>query len=215
MRWGFVPSRLKCNGFDDLSRHPALGGVIPLGDAPLAKVEVGSADDFVVGDHVVFYNHASYDALVRALGGIWRLENAVVIDAKGGDRRYQGHGYFSPVSEDHLLAGMFRQYNKHVDAAKAIINRIERSRTTVDRQRAEAELGTKYPAVRRKSSGPGWEIAGLGFGRAGVWGLQHLSKEVYRRLGGNASPWFISPFDGKIWARRPAQGLPWGAGSQP
>ncbi len=89
---GALPLRLKWNGFTDLLRTPAISSATT---APLKEVEVSSKNDLIVGDHVVFYNHESYDALIEGVGGIWRLENAIVIDRVNGQLRYQGHGYLA------------------------------------------------------------------------------------------------------------------------
>src|SRR5262249_20251110 len=46
-------------------------------------------DDLQVGDHLIVYNHPAYDHLT--LHGVWRLENAVVVQTLP-EIRMQGHG---------------------------------------------------------------------------------------------------------------------------
>ncbi|MGH3923442.1 MAG: hypothetical protein ACRDTT_11350 [Pseudonocardiaceae bacterium] len=65
--------------------------------------------DFVIGDHVVFYNHPMYDALIRGVGGVWRLENAILVDRQGSTDLFQGYGYTTPVTKQHMFESMRRQ----------------------------------------------------------------------------------------------------------
>lgn len=195
--------RLKWNGFEELVRRPAVTMglvVIPMAPtAPLQRVTVSSRDDLVVGDHVVFYNHASYDALIQQVGGIWRLENAIVIDRVGGQLRYQGHGYFSPVTEDVLLAGMIRQYNRHIDEARAIVHRIDHGSAS-QRASAEADRLARYSNVRRKLGG-GWEVSGSGLcGTPVTRDLTHLTPAE--------APGLIHPCGGGISVSRPVERIP-------
>jgi hypothetical protein len=204
--------RMKWNGFDDLLNVPSVrlhlqfpfvGGMdvdVPVATtAPLQSVTVAGRGDLIVGDHVVFYNHESYDALIEGTGGIWRLENAIVIDRRGGQLRYQGHGYFSPVTEDALLAGMIRQYNLHIDEARAIVYRIEHGRAGA-RTAALSELADKYPNVVRKATG-GWEIRGTGLcGNVVVRDLRRLTRAE--------APGLVHPCSGDIWVNRPVEATP-------
>jgi len=50
---------------------------------PLTAVTLGSESELVVGDHVVFYNHATYDALTENDPDVWKLENAIIVDGGG------------------------------------------------------------------------------------------------------------------------------------
>lgn len=198
VRLGFVNPILKWNGFDDLE-HP---NIVPMSTPPFFRieaahqtVEVASEDDLVVGDHVVFYNHESYDALIEGVGGIWRLENAIVIDKRGGEIRYQGHGYFTPVPKSRLLAGMIRQYNQHVQAAQRLARRVERARTPTQRTAALDRLHDDYPNVH-PAPGGGWEIRGEGFCETvGTWELRPLTEAE--------APGLIHPCDGVMRATRP------------
>ncbi|MGH3815787.1 MAG: hypothetical protein ACRDUV_25620 [Pseudonocardiaceae bacterium] len=63
----------------------------------------------MIGDHVVFYNHPMYDALIRGVGGVWRLENAILVDRQGSTDLFQGHGYTTSVTKQHMFESMRRQ----------------------------------------------------------------------------------------------------------
>jgi hypothetical protein len=181
---GAQPMRLKYNGFTDLLRNPTLSTAYPVGGgkwraavgpAPLKEVVVASKNNLIIGDHVIFYNHPSYDALKRGVGGVWRLENAIVVDRAGGQLRYQGHGYFSPVPEDALLRGMMGHYNRHVDDALGIIHRTQHGKIAA-RTAAQKKLVHDYPDVKPKASG-GWEVRGVGIcGKIVARDLKHLTR---------------------------------------
>jgi hypothetical protein len=193
---------LKWNGFVDLQ----LGNVVPTSeppffrlDTPLQQVTVASEGDLIIGDHVVFYNHESYDALIEGVGGIWRLENAIVIDRRGGENRYQGHGYFSPVPKRRLLTGMIRQYDRHISAARRLTRAVERA-TALARAAALAALHADYPKVHEKVGG-GWEISGTGF--CGIPVTRDL-----RPLTMAEAPGLTHPCTGTISVRRPVHTAP-------
>jgi len=181
---GAQPMRLKYNGFTDLLRNPTLSTAYPVGGglwrpavgpAPLKEVQVSSKSDLIIGDHVIFYNHPSYDSLKRGVGGVWRLENAIVIDRVGGQLRFQGHGYFSPVPETVLLDGMISHYNRHVDDAFRIVYRTRHGNAAA-RTAAQNQLAHDYPDVKPKASG-GWEVKGYGIcGTMVARGLKHLPR---------------------------------------
>jgi hypothetical protein len=163
----------------------------------LQSVTVASENDLIVGDHVVFWNHPSYIPLTEKDPGVWRLENAIVIDRHGGELRYQGHGYFTPVNKAHLIRGMLHHYNLHVDKALAITRRIDHS-TGAARAAAQAELDTQFPRVHPRAVGGGWEIRGIGFQSVPtVRELRHLTAAE--------APGLVNPISGQIEARRPVE----------
>lgn len=92
----------------------------------LQEIEVANEKDLIIGDHCIFYNHETYDCLNENKKHPWRLENAVITVRKNGKNRYQGHGYFSPVTKVHMYNGMLGQYNKLVNEAKKNINDSEK-----------------------------------------------------------------------------------------
>ncbi|MDP9107946.1 MAG: DUF4157 domain-containing protein, partial [Pseudomonadota bacterium] len=52
-----------------------------------------SRADFVIGDHVIFWNHLAFDGLNVMQQSPWRLENAVLVDKDAdGEDLFQGHG---------------------------------------------------------------------------------------------------------------------------
>jgi hypothetical protein len=189
---------LKWNGFVDMERPAVVPDAAPpylRVESPLQSVSVSSEDDLIIGDHVTFYNHESYDALIEGTGGIWRLENAIVVDRQGGQNRYQGHGYFSPVPKRRLLAGMIRQYNRHVSAARRLTRAVDRARTPAQRTAALSTLHADYPNVQEKVGG-GWEISGTGLcGNTVTRDLRPLTMAE--------APGLVDPCTGRIEANRP------------
>jgi hypothetical protein len=200
---GAVTPVLKWNGFADLETPTILSMTAP----PYFRVEqalthlwISDERDLVIGDHVVFYNHETYDPLIEGTGGIWRLENAVLIDRVGGQNRYQGHGYFSPVPKIRLLRGMIRQYNRHVRAARGFTQAVDRATTPTQRTTALAELHARYPNVHEKPTG-GWEVRGTGF--CGTPARRDL-----RNLTLAEAPGLTHPCHGAIRVRRPVHTSP-------
>jgi len=195
---------LKWNGFTDMQRP----NVVPTSTFPFFRVEaalqrvpVASEDDLIIGDHVVFYNHESYDALSEGdPRAVWRLENAVVVDRRGGENRYQGHGYFSPVPKSRLLAGMIGQYNRHVRQARALARAVERATTLARRTAALDALHARYPNVQPKVGGD-WEISGTGLCGA------HVTRDL-RPLTPGEAPGLTHPCTGTISVRRPVHTTP-------
>jgi hypothetical protein len=63
-------------------------------------------DDLQVGDHLIVYNHPAYDHLT--LHGVWRLENAVVVQTLP-ELKMQGHGsyVFTIGGAQRAMAGLF------------------------------------------------------------------------------------------------------------
>ncbi len=202
---GQGPMRLRYDGFTELMRLPAItmrsGAPAVVPTAPLQMVEVPSKTSLIIGDHVVFYNHETYAVLTAGLAGaVWSLENAIVVDNIGGQFRYQGHGYFSPVPEDALLDAMIRQYNTHVDEAGAIVHRVDHG-TALSRAAAETERARKFPNVKRKAAG-GWVIDGVGriCNRRSTRDLIHLTRAE--------APALKHPCFGRIWVRRAVERKP-------
>lgn len=196
---GAIPMRLKYDGFADLRRLPlptAGPGGAPTGHLPpLTQVTLTDEKELLIGDHVTFFNHETYDVLTSVKHDVWRLENAIVIDRAGGQFRYQGHGYFSPVTKDALLDGMLAHYNRNVDKALAIAGRA--AHPGAAGSVAKAELARDYPNVREPMPGH-WVIAGpsrLCGGRPVQRDLKHLTRAE--------APALHYPCDGAIRVNRP------------
>ena len=199
---GEVSMRLKYDGFTELGSTPrpgsaaAAAGRVP----PLRQVTLTDKNELLLGDHVVFFNHETYDVLTSVKRDVWRLENAIVIDRVGSQFRYQGHGYFTPVTEDALLNGMLGHYNRNVDKARAIARRV--ADPGPPGLAARNELTRDYPNVRPVSPGQ-WEIAGasqLCSGRPVKRELKHLTAAE--------APALKNPCDGVIRVRRPIERAP-------
>jgi hypothetical protein len=205
VKLGNIPLVLKYNGFADLTRTltlsnmPSSPTVGP--ETPLKMLTVSSESDLIIGDHVVFYNDPSYDALTEGDPDVWRLENAIVVDNKGGGLLYQGHGYSSPVPKSHLMRAMCDKYNKHVQKARTLIRIAEQAKTKKQRDDANLKLSTLYPNVRRKSGG-GWEVSGP----SDIMG--HPVTRDLKLLSADTAPGLHDPRDGLIWARRPDRSGP-------
>lgn len=90
----------------------------------LAEVRLSSEDEFIIGDHVLFFNHEAYDDLNENKDLSWRLENAIIIDnlGPGGSKRFQGHGYFKPKSRDSFIQAMLGKFNQLIKLAQGYVN---------------------------------------------------------------------------------------------
>jgi hypothetical protein len=156
---------LRFDLFSDLETDTSLVG--PPG--PLASLQlVRPADefDFVVGDHVYFFNHAAYDPLNENVGNAWRLENALLIDRLGGsndDRTrgtdvFLGHGSGRKTSHQ-MKAKLAEEYNDVVAMALPIATRADRGDAA-----ATTELSTRFPNVHKV--GTEWRVQGDGLAGA-------------------------------------------------
>ncbi len=152
---GTIPFVLKWNGFTDIqeSLAPSAGAV------SLQRVDVASRKDLIIGDHVVFHNHPIYDALIQGVDGVWRLENAVLVDRQGNTDLFQGHGYTTPVTESHMKHSMLRQISNHVNRVKSLIKKLG-SHSAKVRTQAQANLSL-YKNV--KLVGGEYRIVGTAF----------------------------------------------------
>jgi hypothetical protein len=116
-------------------------------------------EDLIIGDHVYFYNHPAYDVLIRGVGGVWRLENAILVDQRGGVDRFQGHGYSGAVTEDKMKNDMRRHFVKRVKTVRKLIDQLKSPSSRV-RNRAQKEL-RRYRGVVK--SGGEYRIKGTAF----------------------------------------------------
>jgi hypothetical protein len=200
VKLGKIPLVLKYDGFSDLTATLTLSNMPKSSttgpETPLKMVSVSGESDLIIGDHVVFYNDPSYDALTEGDPDVWRLENAIVVDNKGGGLLYQGHGYSSPVPGSHLMDAMCNKYNLHVRRALDLIGAVKRAKTKKQRDDAKARLSTLYPNVRPKSGG-GWEVSGP----SDIAG--HPVTRDLKLLTPATAPGLHAPSDGLIWVRRP------------
>jgi hypothetical protein len=101
--------------------------------------------DLQIGDHLIVYNHPAYDK--ATVGGVWRLENAVVVQLYPR-LLLQGHGT-NPLTLDEMKRQMVRLFNKELDRLRQRILDHIASRgtaTTIDFS-GRGELVQRWPAA--------------------------------------------------------------------
>lgn len=178
---------LKWNGFTDITQY---GPGANLSKKSLQAVKVSSENDFIIGDHVVCYNHQSYDSL-NTIGDPWRLENAFVVDKIRNKHRYQGHGYYSPVYKERFIRSMMGWYNRKIYQAWRFI-----------RSGNLSKLHSKYPNVIKEKGQ--WKLRYQKLG--GDCPDKSYYKRPLRALRKSDYPNpFASPCNGEIWVRRPLE----------
>jgi hypothetical protein len=200
VEYGNIPLVLEYDGFAKLSKEIRVSdekSATPM--RPLEEVTVGSEADLVVGDHVVFYNHPTYDPLTEKDPDVWKLENAIVVGADKGGLLFQGHGYPTPVAKGVLMSAMCNKYNLHVDRALALIKAEQGAKGKAAKDSARMAREAKYPNVKRKPGG-GWEVVGP----------STVTERVERRdlgyLTPETAPGLRNPKSGGLAARRPTHG---------
>src|SRR6266540_750810 len=86
---GTIPIILKWNGFEEIETSIFRSA----SRESLQEVRPSSEKDLVIGDHVIFWNHRTYDLINAGIHEAWRLENAVLVDkTKRGADIFLGHG---------------------------------------------------------------------------------------------------------------------------
>jgi hypothetical protein len=189
---GTIPMALKWNGFTDIEQSFWRSSK----RESLQVVTVSKREDLIIGDHVILFNHQSYDALIKGVGGVWRLENAILVDRRGGVDLFQGHGYRGPVSELKMKKGMRAQYNKHVENVKRFIRWLG-SRSADKRKKARDGLN-RYKGIKKR--GGEYRIIGTGF--CGTPVDEPLLTPALDKLPGLNDP--CNP--GRLWpVRRPVE----------
>ena len=149
----YGPSRLRLTYdlFSSLEFDPSGGGA----PGPLASLQLftpGSEADFVIGDHVYFFNHQAYDLLNATVGNAWRLENTILIDRRGRTDLFLGHGSGRKTAAQ-LRAKLAEEYNDVADMALRLAGRADRGDAT-----ASADMATRFPNV--KKVGAEWRVQG-------------------------------------------------------
>jgi hypothetical protein len=155
---GKIPLVLRWNGFTDIIAR----GIATTEATSLQYVTVNQRQDLIIGDHVIFHNHPMYDVLNTVAGGVWRLENAILVDRRQGVDLFQGHGYTTPVTEAHMKRSMMRHVQRHVGNALRLTRRIDRARTAAARASAEADLHAAFGTVVQQDGGQ-WYVRGTAF----------------------------------------------------
>jgi hypothetical protein len=154
--------QLRWNGFADLQLDVVQpdGSVTP-GLGSLQVVRPASERDLVIGDHVYFWNHLTYDLINERIGNAWRLENAVLVDRRGGEDRFLGHGSGEKTAHQ-MRSKLAEEYNDVAQIALRLIART-RSRVPARRGAAQRELADRFPNLH--PVGPAWHIVGDRFGQ--------------------------------------------------
>lgn len=149
---GKLPLTLKWNGFDDLEK----GTFRSSKRESLQQVRPSSEKDLVIGDHVIFWNHVAYDLLNENVGEAWRLENAVLVDKKGMDDIFLGHGSDENTNMQmrHKLA---QRYNEVVKKAQLLIAKTV-AKDPKQHAAALKQLDNEFPHV--VNEGKDWRIKG-------------------------------------------------------
>jgi len=80
--------------------------------------------DLVIGDHVYFWNHPAYDVINKKIGNAWRLENAVLVEKRGGTDQFLGHGS-GRKTEAQMRAKLAEEYN---DVATKALRLVRQAR---------------------------------------------------------------------------------------
>jgi hypothetical protein len=137
--------------FSELEFSPG-SGATPGPLASLQRVEPANEADFVIGDHVYFFNHQAYDLINERKGNAWRLENTILIDRRGGTDMFLGHGSGRKTSAQ-LRAKLATEYNDVADMAIALTRRADRGD-----QAAEDALRDEFPRVVK--DGGQWRVRG-------------------------------------------------------
>jgi hypothetical protein len=163
--YGVGKISLRWNAFNDLQTEffeaVRSGGktisVKRSGLGSLQRIAPTSEQDFVIGDHVVFFNHLAYDLINREKGNAWRLENAVLIgkDPKGHDV-FLGHGS-GRKTEAEMRAKLAEEFNYVAKIALALVAKTKSKDAKVQSQ-ARTDLAAKFPLLHE--IGGEWRIRG-------------------------------------------------------
>jgi hypothetical protein len=142
--------------FSQLEFSPSSGGT-PGPLASLQRVQPASEADFVIGDHVYFFNHQAYDLINERKGNAWRLENTILIDRRGGTDLFLGHGSGRKTAAQ-LRAKLATEYNDVADMAIQLTRRADRGE-----QAAQDALRDEFPRVvkdagRWRVRGTAWRV---------------------------------------------------------
>ncbi len=142
---GTIPMVLKWDGFDDIEASTATAA-----GTHLQMVIPTRRNDLVIGDHVYFFNHKAYDVLIQGVGGVWRLENAILVDRLRGVDYFLGHGS-GYETEGGIKRKLLREYNNHVAQARQIIAATERG-SARSRADARTRLARMFPTLVKRGN---------------------------------------------------------------
>jgi hypothetical protein len=196
---GNIPLVLKYDGFTELAKEIKVSDEKALkSEQPLKVVQVASESELMVGDHVVFWNHPTYEALTVGDPDVWKLENAIVVGADKSGFLFQGHGYPSPVPKSSMMEALCGKYNLHVARALALIKAEQFGKTKAARAKARKDRLKLYPNVRKNTDGA-WEVVGHSDVTKGE------ARRALMNLLPQTAPGLRHPLDGTINVRRPVR----------
>jgi hypothetical protein len=155
---GTIPVILKWNGFEEIETSIFRSA----SRESLQEVRPSSEKDLVIGDHVIFWNHRTYDLINAGIHEAWRLENAVLVDkTKRGADIFLGHGSGEQTKAG-MLGKLVAEYNKVTDMALSLIDQT-RSKDPKTSKDASDKMATKFPWI--KPAGTEWHIRGSAHGK--------------------------------------------------
>jgi hypothetical protein len=149
----YGPDKLKLTWdlFSNLEFDPHGGGTA----GPMASLQLfvpATEDDFIIGDHVYWFNHLAYDLINANIGNAWRLENTILIDRRGGQDLFLGHGS-GRMRGSQLRNKLADEYNQVADQALRLVHRADRGDAA-----AAAQMATDFPNVHKVGSV--WRVQG-------------------------------------------------------
>jgi len=160
---GDIEMRLMWNGFTELE---AKGWSNSKADknkpnVSLHEVRPSSESNLVIGDHVVFWNHRTYDLINQNIRNAWRLENAIIIDRRNKQDIFEGHGSGINTNES-MRRKLAEEYNKVANKALGIIGRT-RSKDQKTSAAAVQQMNDSFPNIKNEAGE--WKVVGNAFGK--------------------------------------------------
>jgi Domain of unknown function (DUF4157)/Protein-glutamine gamma-glutamyltransferase len=156
---GKIEMRLTYYGFQYLEDRGAFKSAAGVS---LQEVRPPSENDLIIGDHVIFWNHRAYDDLNQKIGNAWRLENAILIDKKGKEDIFEGHGSGIKTKKG-LLQRLAHEFNVVIKMAQSVIAKI-RNKDPKKSAAGQEERETRFPNLQEES---------------GVWKIHTRYKKSY------------------------------------
>ena len=198
---GNIDLEIRWNSYENIVADNATS---PAQFQSLQEVQLNSESEFVIGDHVIFYNHDAFDDMnkvhhnIRGNFSNWRLENAIISDIDAsGEFRFQGHGYFRPKARSNFVSAMVGKMNDLIGAAQSAISAGNTHLLGFDNSD-----GSRFEVVR--SSGQNWRIHyHEGMGRSPS--LPVLSMPLRRFSAADYPTPFVRPGSTTIRVRRPIE----------
>ncbi len=122
----------------------------------LQEVRPSTEADLVIGDHVIFWNHRTYDLINEVFRNAWRLENAILTERKGGVDFFLGHGSGRQTKES-MKEILAKEYNEVASEAKTEAAKTKSKNPQVA-ESARKAMKEKFPRIQEKEGE--WRITG-------------------------------------------------------